>query len=139
MIRRDVAGRKVTRATSLLNDVDALLARGREHFLTNVKERDLATFYLFLAIQECMDLAAHWVADAGWGVPEDASSTFDLLADRDAIDRNLANGMRAAAGLRNRIAHGYAALDHQRLYDEAQSGLTALRAFLVKIAAAAGL
>ena len=35
--------------------------------------RDLALFYLFFAIQECVDLAAHWVADEGWMTPDDAA------------------------------------------------------------------
>ena len=53
--------------------------------------RDLALFYLFLAIQECIDLAAHWVADGGWPPPDDAGSTFDVLADRGVIARPVAD------------------------------------------------
>jgi uncharacterized protein YutE (UPF0331/DUF86 family) len=98
----------------------------------------LSLFYLFLAIQECIDLAAHWVADEGWGEPDDAGSAFDVLAERGAIDRETATALRAAAGLRNRIAHGYALLDHARVHGEAQSGIRALRNFLVVITEAAG-
>lgn len=79
--------------------------------VVTAKSRDLSLFYLFLAIQECIDLAAHWVADEGWGEPDDAGSAFDVLADRKVIDRDAATASRAAAGLRNRIAHGYALLD----------------------------
>jgi uncharacterized protein YutE (UPF0331/DUF86 family) len=34
-------------------------------FLADPKGRDLSLFYLFLAIQGCIDLAAHWVSDEG--------------------------------------------------------------------------
>ena len=60
----------------------------------------IAIFYLFLAIQECIDLAPHWVADAGWGPADDATSAFDELADRGAIVRDLADPLCADAGLR---------------------------------------
>jgi uncharacterized protein YutE (UPF0331/DUF86 family) len=103
------------------------------------KDRDLAIFYLFLAIQECIDLAAHWVADASWGAPDDAGATFDVLAERGAIDRGLADTLRAAAGLRNRIAHGYAMLDYPRVQTEALAGIPALRRFLDAVAREAGL
>jgi uncharacterized protein YutE (UPF0331/DUF86 family) len=49
-----------------------------------------------------------------------------------------ATALRAAAGLRNRIGHGYALLDYDRVHREAQTGIPALRSFLVAIVAAAG-
>jgi uncharacterized protein YutE (UPF0331/DUF86 family) len=137
MVRRDVAARKVARASAWLADVEVLLTPSPEAFLADVKNRDLATFYIFLAIQECIDLAAHWVADAGWTPPDDVAGVFDVLAERHVIDRHLADELRAAAGLRNRIAHGYAAVDHRRLHAEAREGLQALRQFLAVVAAAA--
>jgi len=79
------------------------------------------------------------VADAGWSEPDDAASAFDVLAERAAIERETATRLRAAAGLRNRIAHGDAMLDYERVHREAQEGIPALRAFLAAIATAAGL
>ncbi|MCL6499682.1 MAG: DUF86 domain-containing protein, partial [Firmicutes bacterium] len=82
--------------------------------------------------------AAHWVADEGWGEPDDAGSAFDILADRGIIDRETSTALRAATGLRNRIAHGYALLDHGRVHREAQAGVPALRSFLAATVRATG-
>lgn len=138
MVRREVVAAKAGRARVWLNDASARLLRPLDTFLADPKERDLALFYLFLAIQECIDLAAHWVADEGWGEPDDAGSAFDVLADRGVIDREQATALRAAVGLRNRIAHGYALLDHGRVHREAQTGTPALRVFLLAVTTAAG-
>ncbi|MCC6640181.1 MAG: DUF86 domain-containing protein [Deltaproteobacteria bacterium] len=73
--------------------------------------------------------ASAWLADA--------SATFDVLAERGAIDRDLATAMRAAVGVRNRIAHGHAGVDHVRLHAEASSGVADVERFLAAIAAAA--
>ena len=102
MVRPDLVAAKIGRARGWLNDAAAVLLNPLETFLA--KARDLSLFYLFLAIQECIDLAAHWVADGGWGEPDDAGSAFDVLADRGVIDRDTASALRAAVGLRNLFA-----------------------------------
>lgn len=139
MVKPDVVRRKLVRAAAWLDDAEAILAQPAEEFLAKTRERDLASFYLFLAIQECIDLSAHWVSDAGWGSPDDAASTFLLLADRGVIDRDLAEGLRGAAGLRNLIAHGYSTVDHARVQREYQEGAANLRRFLAAVATEAGL
>lgn len=139
MVKVDLAARKMARAKAWLDDAQEILSRPTEEFLADVKSRDLATFYLFLAIQECIDLAAHWIADAGWDVPEEAGSTFDLLSDHRILDRDLADALRGAVGLRNRIAHGYGSIDHERVQKEYRRGVEALRHFLTLVSAEAGL
>lgn len=139
MVRQDVAGAKVARASSWLDDAAGRLGPDVETFVADRDRRDLAIFYLFLAIQECIDLAAHWVADQGWTIADDAGSTFEELADRGVLTRQHATTLRAAVGLRNRIAHGYAMLDYRRVHAEGTSGLASLRLFLRKVADAAGL
>lgn len=139
MVRRDVAGRKVARAAAWLDDAESILSRSREDLSRDAASRDLAAFYLFLAIQECIDLAAHWVADDGLAPPEDAPSAFDVLAGRGFIEPGTADALRGAAGLRNRIAHGYGDIDHERVRREATDGVKALREFLLAVSKAAGL
>jgi uncharacterized protein YutE (UPF0331/DUF86 family) len=139
MVRRDVAGAWVARASAWLDDAARAFELPVGEFVAATKDRDLALFYLFLAIQECIDLAAHWVADAGWDPADDAASTFDVLAGRGAISRDQAETLRRATGLRNRIAHGYAQVDYPRVRAEALDGLPALRAFLLAVVREAGL
>jgi uncharacterized protein YutE (UPF0331/DUF86 family) len=139
MVRADLVAAKIGRARGWLTDASAIILTPVDAFVSQPKGRDLSLFYLFLAIQECIDLAAHWVADEGWGEPDDAGSAFDILADRGVIGRDMAGALRGAVGLRNRIAHGYALLDYARVHREAQPGLPALRDFLAAIARAAGI
>jgi uncharacterized protein YutE (UPF0331/DUF86 family) len=139
VVRPDVAGARIARAQAWLVDAEVLLFRATEEFVADRIGRDLALFYLFLAIQECIDLAAHWVADEGWMAPDDAGSTFDVLAGHALIERSVADALRGATGLRNRIAHGYAMLDYARVQQESRLGIPALRTFLDAVARAAGM
>lgn len=138
LVKPDVVTRKLGRSQGWLADAESILRQPRETFLADAKERDLATFYLFLAIQEAIDLAIHWVADEEWGTTDDVGGTFDILAERGAIDSSLAERLRGCVGLRNRIAHGYASLDHARVHDEYEAGIVTLRSFLSRVADAAG-
>lgn len=139
MVRPEVARAKIARAVRWLEDAARTFSLERDEFLAEPARADLAIFYLFLTLQECLDLAAHWVADAGWTPADDTASTFDVLAERDAIDTELAVGLKDVAGLRNRIAHGYALLDRGRIHDEFRSGEETIRRFLERVATEAGL
>jgi uncharacterized protein YutE (UPF0331/DUF86 family) len=139
MVRRDVVAQKVAAAQARLAAADPIFAKPRDEFLATDTDRDVAMFYLFLAIQECIDLAAHWVVDEEWGPPEDAGDSFDILRDKSVLDADLARALRSATGLRNRIGHGYGFLDPGRTHDEYPEGSKALRRFLSIVADAAGI
>jgi uncharacterized protein YutE (UPF0331/DUF86 family) len=48
---------------------------------------------------------------------------------------DLVNELSASTGMRNRIAHGYASIDDQRLWQELPNALRALDAFAAAVAA----
>ena len=139
MVVHDVVARKITNAQARLHQVEGLLTRPREEFTNDLQSRDLTAFYFLLAVQECIDLASHWVSESDWRPPDDAASAFDVLADHGLITHQVATTMRSAVGLRNRIAHGYAMVDHGRLYDEVRAGQGEIEEFLAALAEAAGL
>jgi uncharacterized protein YutE (UPF0331/DUF86 family) len=136
VVRADVVTKKIARAEAWLGSAAETYARPVDELRDDAKARDLAAFYLFLAVQEAIDMAAHWVADAGWTPPDDVGSTFDVLVAHAAIERPLADEMRAIVRVRNRIAHGYTSVDHDRIHGEAPAGIATLRRFFAAVAAA---
>ena len=57
-----------------------------------------------------------------------------MLADRGVLGRELALRLRAAAGLRNLIAHQYGVVDVDRIFAIASSDLGDLLAFCQEVA-----
>jgi uncharacterized protein YutE (UPF0331/DUF86 family) len=96
--------------------------------------QDAIALSILVAVQEATDIAFHIVADEGWGVPASYADGFDILARRSVIDAVLAAEMGAAVGLRNRIAHGYASIDVDRLWNEIPRGLAALERYASAVA-----
>jgi hypothetical protein len=56
IVRPEVAAARVARAQAWLVDAESLLAAPPDAFVADRRGRDLALFYLFLAIQESIDL-----------------------------------------------------------------------------------
>jgi uncharacterized protein YutE (UPF0331/DUF86 family) len=96
--------------------------------------RDALALAFLVALQEAIDIAYHIVADEGWGIPDSHRAAFDTLAAHGVLTDHLANELSLAASMRNRIAHGYASVDHQRLWRELPDGIRALEAFTAAVA-----
>lgn len=88
--------------------------------------RDALSMALLVTIQTAIDIAYHVATDEGWGVPDSHASAFVSLAEHGVIDDALAASLTGIARVRNRIEHGYASVDHPRIWAELPSGLDAL-------------
>lgn len=72
----------------------------------------------------------------GRGQPAaNVSSSFARLAEHGVIDAALAARLGRAVGLRDVVAHGYAAVDPMMLHDAAVKGTSHLDAFARAVAA----
>lgn len=89
---------------------------------------------LFVALQHCLSLAAHWLADEGRKVPAGYRDLFLSLADTGTLEAGLASRLAGAAGLRNLIAHRYGVIDWTRIHAIASHDLDDLLAFCAQLA-----
>ena len=109
--------------------VRAVLPSSLEAFIADRTAREVVTLNIFVAIQDCLDLAAHWLADAGWDMPSAYADVFTALVRHDVIPLELATRLAAAAAFRNLVAHQYGVLDWRRVHALASSDLDDLDAF----------
>jgi len=111
-----------------------VLPASPEAFAADRTAREIVTLNVFVAIQGCLDLAAHWLADAGWEVPGTYADVFTTLAQHRVIPHELATRLAAAAAFRNLVAHQYGILDWRRVYALAASDLGDLDTFCAALA-----
>lgn len=95
---------------------------------------DLVSFNLMLAVQSCLDLASHLIADEGWATPRTLAEAFTRLQEHGVITTPTATALARAAGLRNVVAHGYAGVDPTMVHAGATQGLTDLDGFARELA-----
>ena len=75
---------------------------------------------LYVAVQAAVDLAMHAGADEGLPEASTYQDAFRRLADAGLIERDLAGRLAGWAGFRNVLAHLYATIDYDRVYDALQ-------------------
>ena len=114
--------------------VRTVLPASVDAFLADRTAREVVTLNRFVAVQACLDLAAHWLADAGWAMPGTYADVFAALAQHAVIPGELATRLAAAAAFRNLVAHQYGALDWRCVYAFAASDLGDLDAFCATLA-----
>ena len=71
-------------------------------------------------------------------MPQSYGEVFTVLGERGVLDRELAQRLRSAAGLRNLIAHQYGILDFDRIFAIATSQRGDLLDFCEQLARRAG-
>lgn len=123
MVDRDVVATKIATIRDAIDRVRGVVPPDVSAFVGDRDAREIAALNLMVAVQECIDLAAHWIADAGRKVPGTQREMFAGLADQGLITAQLAERLAAACGMRNVIAHQYGTIDWIRVHAAASSDL----------------
>lgn len=129
MVKQDLIREKVRRLredcellrTTLPADA-ALLAGNRDTL-------DLVSFRVYLALQDCLDVSSHLIADEGWGPAPSLRDHFEILASHAVLDGSLASSLADGVKVRNLIGHSYARIDPVRLLEAARALLPLVEAF----------
>lgn len=73
--------------------------------------QDIVAINLQRAIQLCVDIGAHLIAESEAPAPVTMGETFEGLVAANVIPAALGERLRKAVGLRNIAVHSYAAID----------------------------
>lgn len=88
--------------------VESRLPGNLATLLNDLDTQDIISLNLTRAVQLCVDLAAHWLAEhAESTAPKTMGQAFEALADAGVIDQQLAIRMKKSVGFRNVMVHNY--------------------------------
>lgn len=102
-------------------------------FAENADIHDLVTFRLQQAVETCIDIATHIIAQLDIPRRETAKDAFLLLGEQRIITKELADKLGKAADFRNRVVHGYNNFDFRILFRDYKDDLRDLRDFGAQI------
>ena len=102
-------------------------------FLKNIDIQESVLFNIQMAIQNCIDIAAHIISDEGFGVPGSTNEMFYLLEENGYLDNEITEKMVKAVGLRNLVVHEYGKIDLERIFEVTQKDIIDLNEFLKSI------
>jgi uncharacterized protein YutE (UPF0331/DUF86 family) len=132
LVDGEVVLARLSRLERSLHKLDAIAAAGREGFLASEELQERAERNLQVALQICLDIGAHLVADRALPPPTSNASIFAALGAEGVISGELAGHLARAAGLRNILVHDYLELEPAKVFD-ALGSLCDLRAFAAAV------
>ncbi|MGF1547678.1 MAG: DUF86 domain-containing protein [Thiotrichales bacterium] len=73
--------------------------------------QDIVVLNLTRAVQLCVDIATHIIADSPEAAPATMGESFTILEKLNVIDEGTATSMKKAVGFRNVAVHDYDEID----------------------------
>jgi uncharacterized protein YutE (UPF0331/DUF86 family) len=134
MVDSAILADKIASVRDAVTRIREVLPAEQDAFRADRTAREVVILNLFIALQDCLSLAAHWLSDAGIDVPQSYAQAFLRLGDRGVVPAELAARLAAASGLRNLVAHRYGVLDWDRIHEIASTRLDDLLAFCEALA-----
>ena len=104
-----------------------------EDYRRDWKTQRIVERTLQMAIETCLDVANHVVADRGLKVPSTYAETFDVLAGAGLLGPDLHEPMRRMVGFRNIVVHEYASIDAEQVLRILRDHLDDLAKFAVAV------
>ena len=133
MIDKDLILAKAGKVDSHLRRIREKTSVALDEFLGDLDRQESILFNMQMAIQSCIDIAAHVISDEAMGVPGSTNEMFYMLQEHGWLPPELTEKMVAAVGFRNLIVHEYDNVDLKRVYDIAQQDISDLEDFLKAI------
>ena len=102
-------------------------------FVSDLDLQDIVSFNLQIAIQNCVDIAAHVISELGLGVPGSINEMFYLLEENRYLSPALTDKMVKAIGFGNLFVHEYGKLDLEQVFEISQKDIKDLEEFIKEI------
>jgi uncharacterized protein YutE (UPF0331/DUF86 family) len=116
MVNREIFWKKLSTLETHLARVRLKRDVSMEDLRGDLDRQESILFNLQMAIQNCIDMAAHVVSDEEMGIAGSTHELFYLLQDRQVIDSFLAEKLVKAVGFRNILVHEYGRVDLNIVY-----------------------
>ena len=111
MVDRDLLRRKLTELAEYVAQVSEYRELTVERYRAEWKTQRIVERTLQIAIEACLDIASHVLADRSLRAPSTYAETFEILVQAGLMSPDLGRVMVEMTGFRNVVVHEYARID----------------------------
>ena len=91
--------------------IESKMPSGIEALEADLDRQDIITLNLTRAVQVCVDIATHIIAESDVPPPQSMAQSFDVLCHLRVISSETCERMQKAVGFRNISVHEYQSID----------------------------
>lgn len=104
---REIVEKKLESLHRCLQRLETKCPEDAATLAADIDLQDIVSLNLSRAVQLSVDIGAHLIASLGVPAPDTMGQTFDLLAQGDLLNVELASQLKKAVGFRNIAIHNY--------------------------------
>ena len=135
MVDSEIVLEKLRHIRAALQRIADKNPRSRDELFGNPDTQDVVLRNMQNALQGCLDIASHIVADEGWGQPTRSTDFLKILGERKVIPAPSAQSLVRLIKFRNILVHEYTSLDLDKTWQAVSLGASELESFCRSIAA----
>jgi uncharacterized protein YutE (UPF0331/DUF86 family) len=113
---RDLILAKIESLTRSIRRIEAKTPKNPDLLKEDYDLQDIISVNLERAVQLCVDIAAHVIADSDEKAPSSMADSFDILHRLGIIPETLSGRLKKAVGFRNVAVHEYEKIDWEIVY-----------------------
>lgn len=95
--------------------------------------QDIISVNLERAVQLCVDIGTHIIANSEFPAPSSLGETFETLEEMGILDSEITEQMKKAVGFRNIAVHAYQQINWDIVFHISHEGLNDFKAFAAAI------
>ena len=126
----------LAKAGSVKRHLNRVVEKGNtdlETFLGDIDRQESILFNLQMAVQNCIDIAAHIISEEGLGVPGSNNEMFYLLEENGYLSSKVTEKMVKAVGFRNLIVHEYGKVELRQVFEIAKKDTKDLHEYIMAV------
>lgn len=133
MVDREIIIAKASSVKRHLERVKKKVNVDLQTFLGDLDCQEIILFNLQMAVQNCIDIAAHIISEEGFGVPGSNNEMFYLLEENQYLSTEITEKMVKAVGFRNLIVHEYTKIEINQVYETARNDIKDIYHYLKEV------
>ncbi len=133
MISSEVINAMVDLIEENIRLIEEIKSQGYESFSNSFRDIQAAKHSLQEAIEACLDIGSHIIAEKGFRRPDDYKDIYKVLEEEGIIDPVLSSKLQEMAQFRNLLVHRYGKIDIKRLFIIMSEDLKDIQEFIKNI------
>jgi uncharacterized protein YutE (UPF0331/DUF86 family) len=129
MVDRELLNERLKLLSEYLEDLEELQKLTYEDFVQDKRTRRYVERTLHLAVECCLDISSHIIADLKLREPGSYADMFTVLAENSIIPHADLPDLQKMAQFRNVIVHHYARIDPEIVFRVLKRNLGIIRGF----------
>ena len=114
---------KIEKINEFIEQLAKIVPSSLEEYKSGLEKKAACERYAEKIIEAVVDLAFLIIKFKKFKIPQDDIDAFNVLAENNVIDNNLATKLKKAKGMRNIITHEYSSIDDEIVFDSVSGEL----------------